>query len=124
MKNVGVRVVSAALAACMMTSVLPVSAFAAVGMEQDAETGIAVMDAEDETVQELASGTVKITASGSYRVNKEQKTVVVEAEDQNVKIYIDEDIDTENSQLFRIISVKNLTIINRDHTVDAAPLPF
>lgn len=108
MKNVGVRVVSAALAACMMTSVLPVSAFAAVGMEQGAETGIAVQDVE----QSEDADTVTYTLSGNCN------GIVIDEPQKDVVIHIVGNVTTTAGILLRVANAKSLTIHGTGCEVD------
>ena len=109
MKNVGVRVVSAALAACMMTSVLPVSAFAAVGMEQDAETGIAVQAVERSEDADTVTYTLQGNCENIVVINEAQKDVVVNIVD---------DVTTSAGMLLRIAGAKKVTVNGNNHKVN------
>lgn len=108
MKNVGVRVVSAALAACMMTSILPVSAFAAVGMEQGAETGIAVLNAEKSETAETVTYTLGGNCNG----------IVIDEPQRDVVINITDEVTTTAGILLRVANAKSLTIDGTGHKVD------
>lgn len=125
MKNVGVRVVSAALAACMLTSILPVSAFAAAGVEPDAEPGIAVQ--EGNGAVELPSGggghditNDTITADGTYIISQDRNAHVTIDTDYDVTIDITNNIDYTNTSdraMLIVKKVKTLIIRGNGHTI-------
>ena len=115
MKNVGVRVVSAALAACMMTSVLPVSAFAAgSGTGEGTGTGVAVPAGREE----LPNGG-EITHGGTYEIKKDYANRVVIKTADDVIIYITKNVKYTNTEasFLDVQQVGKLRIVNEGNTV-------
>lgn len=121
MKKVGVRVVSAALAACMMTSILPVSAFAAVGM--DDESGIVAAETEN-----VVKDGDKITEGGTYSLSGTYKKCIIidtfESTNKDVILNITGPVtfapeDSSNTILIRVPHAGSLTINAAGQTIDA-----
>ena len=114
MRKKSVRLVSAALAACMAVSMLPLNAFA-VQNSVEPENSVSVQAANA-----LDDGAT-ISTEGSYVLNAGTYTqgITVNAEGKKVEIEIAGDIKVEATHLLNVESVGELTITNNGHTVEA-----
>lgn len=93
MKKFGTRLISAVLAGCMMTSVLPVSAFAAGGT--GSETGVSVQASENQG--RILKDGEEITKSGTYSMSGPYtQTVTINVPDGNVVINITGPVENSN----------------------------
>ena len=116
MRKLGVRVASAALAACMMASVLPVGAFAA--DVTDVGTGAGTSMSVPEGAAELPYA-ISGSQGGNYTISEDRtsgQTVINTTGD--VTIYITNDVNSSSTNAVLIVQqVGKLTIVNDGHTV-------
>lgn len=121
MKKQKMRFISAVLAACMMTSVLPVNALALGGEFASENGGTAQENAETATT--IPTTGMKITKGGDYEIKGDTYTggITVNASDNDeVTIHIASNVKfTQNNQVFIWVeNAKLVTIENTDnHTV-------
>lgn len=121
MKKQKMRLISAVLAACMMTSVLPVNALALGGEFASENGGTAQENAETATT--IPTTGMKITKGGDYEIKGDTYTggITVNASDNDeVTIHIASNVKfTQNNQVFIWVeNAKLVTIENTDnHTV-------
>ena len=127
MRKKSVRLASAALAVCMMLSALPMGAFAAEPGEEP-ENGVS---AQAEAVQLLGGETINdefiaeygssYSMSNAYTESGEYTKGVTIDTTKDVMIEVTGDIDynVNNSRLWHVKKVNNLTIKNDNHTVQA-----
>ena len=125
MKKQKMRFISAVLAACMMTSVLPVNALA-LGGEFASENGATAQ--EDTAVETIPFEGTTITKGGNYEIpeGKYAGNITVNLTDTSepVNIAIKGDITYNGTQQVMFINVKNadeVTITNDGHAVNCAP---
>lgn len=120
MKKQKMRFISAVLAACMMTSVLPVNALALGGGTP--ENGVTAKE-NAETATTIPTTGMKITKGGDYEIKGDTYTegITVNASDNDeVTIHIASNVKfTQNNQVFIWVeNAKLVTIENTDnHTV-------
>lgn len=120
MKKQKMRFISAVLAACMMTSVLPVNALALGGGTP--ENGVTAQE-NAETATTIPTTGMKITKGGDYEIKGDTYTggITVNASDNDeVTIHIASNVKfTQNNQVFIWVeNAKLVTIENTDnHTV-------
>lgn len=120
MKKQKMRLISAVLAACMMTSVLPVNALALGGGTP--ENGVTAQE-NAETATTIPTTGMKITKGGDYEIKGDTYTggITVNASDNDeVTIHIASNVKfTQNNQVFIWVeNAKLVTIENTDnHTV-------
>lgn len=124
MKKQKMRFISAVLAACMMTSVLPVNALALGGGTP--ENGVTAQ--EDTAVETIPFEGTTITKGGNYEIpeGKYAGNITVNLTDTSepVNIAIKGDITYNGTQQVMFINVKNadeVTITNDGHAVNCAP---
>ena len=121
MKKQKMRFISAVLAACMMTSVLPVNALA-LGGEFAPENGVTAQE-NAETATTIPTTGMKITKGGDYEIKGDTYTegITVNASDNDeVTIHIASNVKfTRDNQVFIWVeNAKLVTIENTDnHTV-------
>ena len=119
MKKQKIRLISAVLAACMMTSVLPVNALA-LGGGGTPENGVTAQE-NAETATTIPTTGMKITEGGDYEIPAETYTggITIDTQD-DVTIRITGEVTfTQPNTIF--IDVKNaklVTIENDGHTVN------
>lgn len=104
MRKLGVRVVSAALAACMMASVLPVSAFAAGG--EDAGAAYSVTAPEGTAELPVLTGSKDLTTGGTYKLTADRTERFVIDTSENVTIYIASNVKSVPS-----LDIKNVGVL-------------
>ncbi len=125
MRKKSMRFISAALAACMMASTLPVGAFALEG-DTAPESGVSTQAEETvaETVTTIPTTGTTITKGGDYVIPKETYTNNITIDtSEPVNITIDGDI-TYTGRPVMFILVQNagtVTITNDGHAVNCAP---
>lgn len=114
MRKLGVRVVSAALAVCMMASVLPVGAFAA--GEDNIDSGIS---AGTENEQPIPARKV-IETGGTYVMSgKYSGRIIISAPNQDVTIKLTDNVTSDEAGfVLEVQKVKNLTIEAGNYTVN------
>ena len=124
MKKQKMRLISAVLAACMMTSVLPVNALALGGGTP--ENGVTAL--EDTAVETIPFEGTTITKGGNYEIpeGKYAGNITVNLTDTSepVNIAIKGDITYNGTQQVMFINVKNadeVTITNDGHEVNCKP---
>ena len=124
MKKQKMRFISAVLAACMMTSVLPVNALALGGGTP--ENGVTAQ--EDTAVETIPFEGTTITKGGNYEIpeGKYAGNITVNLTDTSepVNIAIKGDITYNGTQQVMFINVKNadeVTITNDGHEVNCKP---
>jgi len=124
MKKQKMRFISAVLAACMMTSVLPVNALALGGGTP--ENGVTAL--EDTAVETIPFEGTTITKGGNYEIpeGKYAGNITVNLTDTSepVNIAIKGDITYNGTQQVMFINVKNadeVTITNDGHEVNCKP---
>ena len=124
MKNQKMRFISAVLAACMMTSVLPVNALALGGGTP--ENGVTAQ--EDTAVETIPFEGTTITKGGNYEIpeGKYAGNITVNLTDTSepVNIAIKGGITYNGTQQVMFINVKNadeVTITNDGHEVNCKP---
>lgn len=124
MKKQKMRIISAVLAACMMTSVLPVNALALGGGTP--ENGVTAQ--EDTAVETIPTIGTTITKGGNYEIPEGNYAgnITVDLTDisEPVNIAIKGKITYNNSRVVRFIHVKNagkVAITNDGYEVDCAP---
>lgn len=124
MKKQKIRLISAVLAACMMTSVLPVNALALGGGTP--ENGVTAL--EDTAVETIPFEGTTITKGGNYEIpeGKYAGNITVNLTDTSepVNIAIKGDITYNGTQQVMFINVKNadeVTITNDGHEVNCKP---
>ena len=116
MKQLRTRLLSAALAACMAVSVLPVSALA-LGGGIDPENGVS---AQAEAVSPIPAEGLKIEASGTYALDKDTYTgsIVVDT-DGEVTLNLDCDVTYTGTGIFiEVKKAAKVTINGGSHTID------
>lgn len=118
MKKQKMRFISAVLAACMMTSVLPVNALALGGTPENGVTAL-----EDTAVETIPFEGTTITEGGNYEIQAGPYTgKIVINTTQPVNIAIKGNVTFSNSDPF--IDVENAGIVNikseADYVVDCA----
>lgn len=124
MRKKSMRFISAALAACMMASTLPVGAFALEG-DTAPESGVSTQAEETvaETVTTIPTTGTTITKGGDYVIPKETYTNNITIDtSEPVNITIDGDI-TYTGRPVMFILVQNagtVTITNDGHTVNCS----
>lgn len=125
MKKQKMRFISAVLAACMMTSVLPVNALALGGGTP--ENGVTAQE-NAETATTIPTTGMKITKGGDYEIpeGKYAGNITVNLTDTSepVNIAIKGDITYNGTQQVMFINVKNadeVTITNDGHEVNCKP---
>lgn len=123
MKKQKIRLISAVLAACMMTSVLPVNALALGGTPENGVTAL-----EDTAVETIPFEGTTITKGGNYEIpeGKYAGNITVNLTDTSepVNIAIKGDITYNGTQQVMFINVKNadeVTITNDGHEVNCKP---
>ena len=121
MKNMSMRVISAALAACMMTTALPVSALA-LGGGTEPEIGVstqaaAVRLAGGETIDDdfIALNGSSYSMSNDYTENGSYAAGITIHTNKDVTITIDGPVGIANGNLFKIEQVGSLTIENNSN---------
>ena len=115
MRKKSTRLVSAALAACMMLSVLPVGAFAA-GTGAEPESGVSVQ-AE---ATKLNAGD-EINDTGNYTMSGDYATGITINTTGDVTITITGQVGIASGNLIKVVNVGKLTIENKDNkTVETA----
>ena len=123
MKKLGARLISAALAACMMASVLPVSAFAT-GGGTESESSV---NGQAETVTVIPTTGMTITKGGTYEIQGDDYTGrvtvnITDAEELQkpvtIKIIGDVAYKRVNDIFILIQKAGTVTIENDGHTVD------
>lgn len=124
MKKQKIRLISAVLAACMMTSVLPVNALALGGGTP--ENGVTAL--EDTAVETIPFEGTTITKGGNYEIpeGKYAGNITVNLTDTSepVNIAIKGGITYNGTQQVMFINVKNadeVTITNDGHEVNCKP---
>lgn len=125
MKKQKMRLISAVLAACMMTSVLPVNALALGGGTP--ENGVTAQE-NAETATTIPTTGMKITKGGNYEIpeGKYAGNITVNLTDTSepVNIAIKGGITYNGTQQVMFINVKNadeVTITNDGHEVNCKP---
>ena len=121
MKKQKMRFISAVLAACMMTSVLPVNALALGGGGIAPENG--VTSQEDTAATTIPTTGMPITEGGIYEVKGDTYTgsiKVTSSEPVTIKITGDVSCTGRATPLIYASGTGNLTILNDGHTVDCA----
>ena len=123
MKKQKMRLISAVLAACMMTSVLPVNALALGGTPENGVTAL-----EDTAVETIPFEGTTITKGGNYEIpeGKYAGNITVNLTDTSepVNIAIKGGITYNGTQQVMFINVKNadeVTITNDGHEVNCKP---
>ena len=123
MKKQKMRFISAVLAACMMTSVLPVNALALGGTPENGVTAL-----EDTAVETIPFEGTTITKGGNYEIpeGKYAGNITVNLTDTSepVNIAIKGGITYNGTQQVMFINVKNadeVTITNDGHEVNCKP---
>ena len=114
MRNMKLRLISAALATCMMASVLPASAFAI--EPADATTGT-VANGQPETTTQLKSGDT-INSAGTYTMSGEYSQAVTVNTTGDVTIEITGDVQLASGRLLNVESVGTLTIKGNVYTIE------
>lgn len=127
MKKQKMRFISAVLAACMMTSVLPVNALALGGTPENGVTAKENEEAESAPTELVPETDIIITKGGNYEIPEGSYAgnITVELTDTSepVNIAIKGGI-TYNGKQVMFINVKNadeVTITNDGHEVNCAP---
>lgn len=124
MRKSGMRFISAALAACMMASVLPVSAFATGGGGTESESSVS---GQAETVTVIPTTGMTITKGGTYEIQGDDYTGrvtvnITDAEELQkpvtIKIIGDVAYKRVNDIFILIQKAGTVTIENDGHTVD------
>lgn len=125
MKKQKMRLISAVLAACMMTSVLPVNALALGGGTP--ENGVTAQE-NAETATTIPTTGMKITKGGDYEIPEGEYagniTVNLTDTSEPVNIAIKGDITYNGTQQVMFINVENadeVTITNDGHEVNCKP---
>ena len=118
MRNMKLRLISAALATCMMASVLPASAFAI--EPADATTGT-VANGQTEITTQLHGGET-IDTAGNYTMSGKYTAGITVNTDQDVKITITGPVTIEGGKLFNVSNVRELTVENTGNIVEATTL--
>lgn len=129
MKKQKMRFISAVLAACMMTSVLPVNALAlGGGTPENGVTAQENEEAESAPTKLVPETSIIITEGGNYEIpgGNYAGNITVNLTDisEPVNIAIKGKITYNNSRVVRFIHVKNagkVTITNDGYEVDCAP---
>ena len=127
MRKKSMRFISAALAACMMASTLPVGAFALEG-DTAPESGVSTQAEEttEDNVTTIPTTGMNITKGGDYVIPKETYTNNITIDtSEPVNITIDGDI-TYTGRPVMFILVQNagtVTITNDGHAVNCGPRP-
>ena len=117
MRKKSTRLLSAALAACMMLSVLPVGAVAAQTGTESTESSVSAQATETLPFEgkEITAGGTYTMPSGTYTGNFVINT------DEDVTINIEGNVDAKASGiLWNVKKVHDLTIKNDEHTVEYA----
>lgn len=128
MRKKSMRLVSAALAACMMLSVLPVGAFAAEPGAAEQENGVSTQAAVyhlvgGETIDDdfIAQNGSSYSMSNAYTESGEYTKNIIIDTTKDVTIEVTGDINynynVNNSRLWHVKKVNDLTIKNNGHTV-------
>lgn len=127
MKKQKIRLISAVLAACMMTSVLPVNALALGGTPENGVTAQENEEAESAPTELVPETDITITKGGNYEIpeGKYAGNITVNLTDTSepVNIAIKGGI-TYNGRQVMFILVENadkVTITNDGHAVNCAP---
>ena len=115
MRSMKMRLVSAALATCMMASVLPTSAFAL--EPANATAGTSVSSQTENTAIQLHSGDM-ISNAGIYTMSGKYEQGVTINATGNVTIEIVGDVQLVSGRLLNVESVGTLTIKGNEHTVE------
>ena len=126
MRKKSMRLVSAALAACMTVSVLPVGAFA-LDVNTEPESSVSVQEAEETTENVLPfAGDITISTGGTYRMPGGEYTHKFTIDTtENVTINIEGNIDYVNNDwntmyLFIVTNVGTLTVNAGEHKITLA----
>lgn len=126
MRKKSMRLVSAALAACMMLSVLPVGAFAAEPGAAEQENGVSTQAAVyhlvgGETIDDdfIAQNGSSYSMSNAYTESGEYtKNIIIDTtKDVTIEVTGDINYNVNNSRLWHVKKVNDLTIKNNGHTV-------
>ena len=123
MKKLGARLISAALAACMMASVLPVSAFATGGGTESESSVSGQADDAAETAMVIPKNGMTIAKGGIYELKEETYTdaiTVTSSEPVTIKITGDVSCTGRATPFINASGSGDLTILNDGHTVDCA----
>ena len=107
MRKKSTRFLSAALAACMVASTLPVSAFAAQPAAASAESSVSVQ----EEATQLNAGD-EISNTGNYTMSGDYATGITINTTGNVTITITGPVGIAKGSLLRVVQVGSLTIEN------------
>ena len=128
MKKQKMRLISAVLAACMMTSVLPVNALALGGTPENGVNAQENEEAESAPTELVPETDITITKGGNYEIpeGKYAGNITVNLTDTSepVNIAIKGGITYNGKQQVMFILVKNadeVTITNDGHEVNCAP---
>lgn len=126
MKKLGARLISAALAACMMASVLPVSAFATGGGTESESSVSGQADDAAETAMVIPKNGMTITQGGVYELKEETYTgAITVTSSEPVTINITGNVMWGGGSIYMIQAkgTGKLTINGENAVVDCATTP-